>query len=240
MKDFLLQARNLYGINLTPSQQLAFEVYERELLEWNQKINLTAIRDVHGIRVKHFLDSLACLPVMREGPLERVIDVGTGAGLPGFPIKFVQPNVHLTLIESVGKKAAFCLHVAKKLRLEATEVLIDRAESVGQMKSHRQSYDWAVARAVAVLPVLVEYLLPLVRVGGAVIAMKGESAPAEVHDAEYALRILGGQVRKLIPVMLPGVAEERYLVVIDKVAATPEIYPRRVGIPAKKPLLRSP
>ncbi len=238
MKDFVLQARSLFGLNLAPTQQLAFEVYERELLEWNQKINLTAIRDVRGIRIKHFLDSLSCLPVMREGLVDRVIDVGSGAGFPGLPIKIVQPNLHLTVVESVGKKAEFCRHVAKTLRLEPVEILIDRAEAVGKMKIYRQSYDWAVARAVAILPVLAEYLLPLVRVGGGMIAMKGESAPAEVHDAEHALRVLGGRVRKLIPVMLPGVVEQRYLVVIDKVAATPEIYPRRVGLPAKNPLLR--
>lgn len=238
MKDFVLQARSLFGLNLAPPQQLAFEMYERELLEWNQKINLTAIRDARGIRIKHFLDSLSCLPVMREGLLDRVIDVGSGAGFPGLPIKIVQPNLHLTVVESVGKKAEFCRHVAKTLRLEPVEILIDRAEAVGKMKIHRQSYDWAVARAVAILPVLAEYLLPLVRVGGGMIAMKGESAPAEVHDAEHALRVLGGRVRKLIPVMLPGVVEQRYLVVIDKVAATPEIYPRRVGLPAKNPLLR--
>jgi 16S rRNA (guanine527-N7)-methyltransferase len=122
------------------------------------------------------------------------------------------------------------------LGLEGVTILQDRAEAIGQMHRHRQQYDWAVARAVAVLPVLVEYLLPLVHVGGAILAMKGENAPAEAHSAERATQLLGGRLRKLIPITLPGVVEERYLVVIDKIAATPDAYPRRVGTPTKKPL----
>lgn len=120
--------------------------------------------------------------------------------------------------------------------MEGVEVLAARAEEVGQMAAHRQQYDWAVARAVADLPVLAEYLLPLLQVGGHMLAQKGASGPAEVHRSEPALKMLGGQMRQLIPVTLPGVAEERYLVVIDKVAATPGQYPRKPGIPAKKPL----
>jgi 16S rRNA (guanine527-N7)-methyltransferase len=174
--------------------------------------------------------------VMRDTPMERVIDVGTGAGFPGLPLKIIQPNMQLTLIESVGKKVEFCRHIARLLKLENVQVLQDRAEIVGQMPEHRQQYDWALARAVAVLPALVEYLLPLVRMGGAMLAMKGESAPAEAHQSEHATRLLGGHLRKLVPVTLPSVVEERYLVVVDKIAATPQTYPRRVGIPAKKPL----
>jgi 16S rRNA (guanine527-N7)-methyltransferase len=152
-------------------------------------------------------------------------------------LKIIQPAImQLTLIESVGKKADFCRHVIKALKLEGVEVLQERAEAVGRLAGHRESYDWAVARAVASLPVLAEYLLPLVRVGGSMLAMKGESGPAEAQSAEGALRLLGGRLRQLLPVTLPGVAEERFLVIIDKVAATPLTYPRRVGIPAKRPL----
>jgi 16S rRNA (guanine527-N7)-methyltransferase len=165
-----------------------------------------------------------------------VIDVGTGAGFPGLPLKILYPNMHLTLVESVGKKASFCRHIVKTLGLEGVEVIQDRAENVGQMPAHRETYDWALARAVAILPVLAEYLLPLVKVGGAMLAMKGESGPAEAHASEHAARMLGGMLRKLTPVSLPAVAEERYLIVIDKVAATPAGFPRGVGIPAKKPL----
>ena len=239
MKDLANLTRSLLGIQLSSSQLNALERYEQALLMWNANVNLTAIRSSEQIRIKHFLDSLTCLPVMREMPMERVIDIGSGAGFPGLPLKIICPAIQLTLVESVGKKADFCRHIAQTLGLENVNVLQDRAESIGQMAAHRQQYDWAVARAVAVLPVLVEYLLPLVRVGGAMLAMKGEGAPAEVHSAEHATHLLGGRLRKLIPITLPGVVEERYLVVIDKIAATPDSYPRRVGVPTKKPLLRS-
>ncbi len=237
MKEFAQQAYNLLGIRLTPSQVKALEIYEQELLDWNQRFNLTAIQEPDKIRIKHFLDSLTCLYVMRDSPVERVIDVGTGAGFPGLPLKILNPGIQLTLVESVGKKAGFCRHIADTLKLDDVEVIIERAETVGQMPAHRQKYDWAVARAVAVMPVLAEYLLPLVRVGGGMLAMKGESAPAEAHTAEHALRVLGGHLRKLVPVTLPGVVEERYLIVVDKIAATPGAYPRRVGLPAKHPLV---
>jgi 16S rRNA (guanine527-N7)-methyltransferase len=126
--------------------------------------------------------------------------------------------------------------MVKTLGLEQVETLQERAENIGQSLAYREQYDWAVARAVAALPVLAEYLLPLVRIGGRMLAMKGENGPAESHAAEHALQMLGGHLRQLLPVTLPGVAEERYLVIIEKVAATPTRYPRRVGIPSKRPL----
>lgn len=236
MKELSNHARNLLGISLSAAQLNALERYEQELLVWNQRHNLTAIRQPAEIRIKHFLDSLTCLPLLREKPLERVIDIGSGAGFPGLPLKIVHPTMQLTIVESVGKKADFCRHVVQTLGLENVQVLCERAETVGQMSAHRQQYDWALARAVAVLPVLVEYLLPLTRVGGSMLAMKGESAPAEAHAAEHAAHLLGGSLRKLHPITLPGVVEERYLVIIDKIAATPDAYPRRVGAPSKKPL----
>jgi 16S rRNA (guanine527-N7)-methyltransferase len=236
MREFAAQARDIAGVTLTPDQLRAFREYERELLEWNAKFNLTAIDDPQKIRVKHFLDSLTCLLAMGEGCKGRVADVGTGAGFPGIPLKIACPGMRLSLIESVGKKAAFCQHVVELLRLKDVEVFPQRAETLGHDPAHRERYDWAVARAVAALPVLAEYLLPLVRVGGFALAMKGESAPAEAHAAENALRILGGELRRLVPVVLPGVEDERYLVVLEKRAATPAGYPRRVGVPAKRPL----
>jgi len=223
-------------MRLSPAQLTAFETYEQQLMEWNTRYNLTAIKEPEKIRVRHFLDSLTCLEVIRDTPMERMIDIGSGAGFPGLPLKIIYPSIHLTLVDSVGKKTRFCSHTVEALALEGVDVIQERAEVLGQQPEHRQQYDWALARAVAVLPVLVEYLLPLVRVGGSMLAMKGEAAHAEAHSAEHAINVLGGHLREVVRVTLPGIAEEHYLVVIDKVAATPPGYPRRVGVPSKKPL----
>jgi 16S rRNA (guanine527-N7)-methyltransferase len=236
MKELAQQVHALVGIRLTRLQLAALGQYEGLLLEWNSRYNLTAIRDPQEIRARHFLDSLTCLIAMRGTPMERVIDVGSGAGFPGIPLKIACPDMQLTLLESIGKKADFCRQVVQSLNLKAVSVISGRAETLGQASDHRQRYDWALARAVAVMPVLAEYLLPLVKIGGHALAMKGESAPAEAQSAENALRLLGGSLRQLIPVTLPSVVEEHYLVVVDKTASTPAAYPRRVGIPAKKPL----
>ncbi|MGC1376599.1 MAG: 16S rRNA (guanine(527)-N(7))-methyltransferase RsmG [Anaerolineales bacterium] len=236
MEKLIREAQQLFGISLSPKQVTMLAAYERELLEWNAKFNLTAIRDVEGIRTKHFLDSFSAVQAWKANPPTRLVDVGTGAGLPGIALKILYPSMRLTLVESVGKKANFCLHIVKTLALENVEVLAVRAEDVGQMPGHREKYDWAVARAVAAMPVLAEYLLPLVKVGGGILAQKGESGPAEAQAAEKALKMLGGRLRQLVKVELPGVADERYLVIVDKTAATPPGYPRRAGVPAQKPL----
>lgn len=236
MEKFILDAQNLLNLRLTARQVACLQRYETELLDWNSRMNLTAIRDVDGIRSKHFLDSYTCLLAWRDAPPASLIDIGTGAGFPGIPLKILYPTMRLTLVDSIGKKTDFCKHVVKVLDLDQVEVIQARAEELGQQKAHRERYDWAVARAVANLSILAEYLLPLVKVGGAALAQKGESGPAEAHAAENAIRLLGGHLKQLIPVHLPGVAEERFLVIIDKVAATPHNYPRRVGVPAKSPI----
>jgi 16S rRNA (guanine527-N7)-methyltransferase len=236
MEKLIREAQQLFGINLSVKQITLLTTYERELLEWNEKFNLTAIRAVEGIRSKHFLDSFSCVQAWKANPPARLIDVGTGAGFPGLALKILYPAMRLTLVESVAKKAKFCQHIVETLALENVQVLAVRAEQVGQMPAHREKYDWAVARAVASMPVLAEYLLPLVKVGGGILAQKGESGPAEAQAAEKALKMLGGRLRQLVRVELPGVADERYLVIVNKVAATPPGYPRREGVPAQKPL----
>jgi len=236
MEKLVQDLRSLVGIQLTLRQLAAFKKYEDVLLEWNKNINLTAIRDGEGIRNKHFLDSLTCMLAWRDRPPERLIDIGTGAGFPGIPLKIIMPRLQLTLVESVGKKLEFCRHMVEVLGLENVTCLQARAEELGLAREHREKYDWAVARAVANLPVLAEYLLPLVRVGGGMLAQKGETGPAEAHKADHAIHVLGGRIKQLIPVLLPGVTEERFLVVVDKVSATPPGYPRRVGLPAKRPI----
>ena len=229
-------AQALFNIHITGRQVMALVTYEKELLEWNQKFNLTAIRDTESIRTKHFLDSFSCVLAWKASPPDRLIDIGTGAGFPGIPLKILYPNLKLTLVESVGKKAMFCQHIVRVLGLEHVDVIQSRAEDLGQNPQHREKYDWAVARAVANLNVLGEYLIPLVKVGGMMLAQKGESGPAEAQSAEEAMKILGGKLKQLIHVTLPSVAEDRYLVVVEKIAATPPKYPRKPGIPMKQPL----
>jgi 16S rRNA (guanine527-N7)-methyltransferase len=236
MEKLTREASSLFGIHLNKNQVAALELFSRELLDWNQKFNLTAIRDAESIRTKHFLDSFSCVLAWKNSPPNCLIDIGTGAGFPGLPLKILYPRMQLTLVESVGKKAGFCRHMVEMLELREVEVLQIRAEDAGQMEAHREHYDWAVARAVANLPVLAEYLLPLVHMGGTMLAQKGESGPAEAHGAEKVIKLMGGHIRQLLPVTLPGVVEERYLVLVDKIATTPPGYPRNPGIPAKKPL----
>src|SRR5687768_16005537 len=236
MEKLIQDARELFNVHLTRRQVMALTTYEKELLEWNQKFNLTAIRDTESIRTKHFLDSFSCVLAWNASPPNHLIDIGTGAGFPGVPLKILYPNLKLTLVESVGKKAKFCQHITRLLGLEDVNIIQARAEDLGQNMQHREKYDWAVARAVANLNVLSEYLIPLVRIGGSMLAQKGESGPAEAQSAEKAMELLGGKLKQLIPINLPGVADDRYLVVVDKVAATPPKYPRKPGVPVKQPL----
>lgn len=236
MNDFHLATQEYANINLTPKQLSSLAIYEQALIEWNTRVNLTAVDEPEKIRTKHFLDSLTCFRAMQDTPMERVIDLGTGAGFPGLPLKIIFPWMRLTLVDSVRKKTDFCEYIVNELGLTEVDIIQDRAEIIGQTAAHREQYDWALARSVAVMPVLMEFLLPLAVIGGKVLAMKGENAPAETQNAEHAIQMLGGHLQKLLPISLPGVADQRYLVVIDKVAATPHKYPRRVGRPAKKPL----
>ncbi|MDY6877037.1 MAG: 16S rRNA (guanine(527)-N(7))-methyltransferase RsmG [Chloroflexota bacterium] len=238
MDPLVAGAREL-GITLTNHHLVALETYYRELVAWNERFNLTAITDWEGVMIRHFLDSLSCLKALPRAELAtgtRVIDVGTGAGFPGLLLKTVCPGMQLTLLEATGKKVTFLEHVVRVLGLRGVEVIHGRAEELGRDPAHREQYDWALARAVAEMPTLAEYMLPLVRVGGAMLAQKGEGATAEVHGADTAILALGGRVRQLVPVELRGLAETRYLVVVDKIAATLERYPRRPGVPHKRPL----
>ena len=193
------EAANTFGLTHTPAQLHSLEGYADELVAWNQKYNLTSITTAEDIRVKHFLDSLSCRLAMQDAPAGRMIDVGTGAGFPGLPLKVLYPHMQLTLVESVAKKTAFLSHIVQDLGLDAVEVITERAEAIGQQPAHRAQYDWALARAVASLPILLEYLLPLVKVGGRVVAQKGESAPQELEESQTALEILGGDAGGTYP-----------------------------------------
>mgnify|MGYP001175616327 FL=1 len=232
------QAQSLFGVVLNEAQVAQFADYEAMLLDWNARFNLTAIRDLEGIRLKHFLDSLSCVmafPSELDEP--NIIDVGTGAGFPGLPLKIVYPKSFLTLVESIKKKAAFCGELTRVLGLKRVLISSERAETLGQDWEHREFYDIALARAVAAMPTLVEYLLPLVKVGGRAIIQKGSSAKDQADAARNAIRLFGGKLNEIIPVELPGVDGERFLVVIEKIKPTPAEFPRAIGVPSKSPIL---
>lgn len=238
--DLLLKGAQALRMDVESEHVKAFQIYYDELLTWNQKFNLTAITEYENAQIRHFLDSLTCLLAMEtESPLgqQSLIDVGTGAGFPGLVLKIVRPDIQLTLLDSTAKKTRFLKHLVQRLGLQGVTVLHGRAETLGQDPKHRERYDWTVARAVAEMPILAEYLLPLTKIGGGALAQKGEDAPAEVQRAEYAIAQFGGRIRKLMPVEMHGLAETRYLVLMDKVAASPAKYPRRPGMPSKRPLL---
>ena len=225
------------GLTLSKEQLTAFETYRRELLEWNRRINLTRIIEPEEIITKHFLDSLSVGPVLQKLPnADSVVDVGSGAGFPGLPLKIVLPQLSVTLLETTGKKTKFLEHVIQLLDLRGVTILTVRAEDAGRQRGHREQYHVAVARAVAALPVLAEYLLPLVKVGGWVIAQKGQHPTQETQSAANALGILGGKLRQVQPVQVPGLPDERHLIIIEKVKPTPPQYPRRAGTPTKKPI----
>lgn len=240
--DRLKSGAQSLGLTLTDQQLATFQVYYQELVGWNKKFNLTAITEYDQVQVRHFVDSLSCLLAMprplcsAEGRPLRCIDVGSGAGFPGLPLKIYCSHLELVLLEATAKKVGFLEHVVDHLGMESVLPLWGRAEEVAHDPDHREAYDLVVARAVAELSVLAEYTLPLCRPGGRIVAQKGGSAQEEAQSAAHAFSLLGGRLRKVIPVELQGLAEDRHLVVIDKVARTPERYPRRPGIPSKRPL----
>ncbi len=236
MLDLKQLAADLFGITLTDEQLEQFDTYTRELLEWNEKINLTAIKTPQEVLVRHHLDSLSIVLGAEMRPNTRVIDVGTGAGFPGLALKIAYPFLDVTLLEATGKKVKFLEHVIATLGLSDVRGLHARAEEAGHMPDQRGQYHLVLARAVARLPALCEYMLPLVKVGGRCIAMKGATAFEEVEMSADALRILGGRVDDVIEVKLPTVDEPHWLIVIDKVRETPAPYPRKPGTPTRKPL----
>lgn len=228
-----------FNIQLTAEQLEQLSIYERLLLEWNGRMNLTAVRDSAGIQIRHFLDSLSggLIPHIGQGPLS-MIDVGTGAGFPGLPLKIVYPHIQLTLTDSVARKTRFLEAVVAELGLDHVSVLAERAETLGQSIEHREQHDIALARSVAFMPVLLEYLLPLTKVGGRTICFKGDNAKQEYTDGEFAREQLGGGAPEFIEVRLPEHENVHYLVIYQKTGQTPNKYPRCPGRPLKKPLIQ--
>ncbi|MBO1437364.1 16S rRNA (guanine(527)-N(7))-methyltransferase RsmG [Meiothermus sp. CFH 77666] len=234
-RKLLLDSAMAFGVNLEPALPRFELLYER-LVEASATTNLTAIRDERGIVLKHFVDSLSCLKSSKlEGPL-RVIDVGTGAGFPGLPLKMVRPELEMTFLDATQKKIAFIEEVCRAMNLAQTHCIWGRAEELGHNPAHRETYDRALSRAVSALNTLSELCLPLVKVGGFMIAQKSQRVEGELEQAQAAIRKLGGTVQEVISFKLPGLGELRTLVVIEKTSPTPPAYPRRAGVPAKNPL----
>ncbi len=233
-EQLLAETALAWGLPLTSAQLAQFQLYADELAAYNAHTNLTAITERGAVYVRHFLDSLALARHWGAAP-DSLIDLGSGAGFPGLPLKLLRPELALTLVDSVGKKTAFLAHVADRLGLEDVRVITARAEELGRDRREREGYAVVTARAVADLRILAEYGLPLLRVGGRLLAPKGAGAEAEAAAASRAIGLLGGALLGVEPVELPGV-EPRALVVIAKVARTDPRYPRPVGIPARKPL----
>lgn len=229
-------AKATFNLDLTSQQAQQFEQYHQLLDEWGEQMNLTTISDPDEVIIRHFLDSLSLVDVIGFDDGDKLIDVGTGAGFPGLALAIAFPKIHVTLLDSVQKKLNFLQAVIDKLQLANVRTLHMRAEDAGNHPEHREQYDIVTARAVALLPVLLEYTIPLAKVGGFLVAMKGESAEREVEEAKRALFILKGEAKPVYEYQLPQVERSHFLVTIEKTDKTPRNYPRQAGIPKKKPI----
>ncbi len=236
MKNKIISGAESYGLNLSDSQAQQFVDYMSLLREWNEKINLTAITEPEEVITKHFLDSMSvyATPYVKEGT--SVIDVGTGAGFPGLVMKIAKPGIKLTLLDSLAKRLNFLQTVCEETNITDVEFVHSRAEDGGQNPAYREKFDVAIARAVANMSTLSEYLLPFVKVGGHFIAMKGPLADEELANAKKAIATLGGEIAEVAEVDVPFTDLHHRIVVVKKVKPTPKGYPRKAGTPSKKPL----
>ena len=221
------------GIKLPDEQLNEFYEYMQLLLEWNEKMNLTAITDPEEVIKKHFVDSITIKKYIKEE--NRLIDVGTGAGFPGIPLKIVDKSIKLTLLDSLNKRINFLNEIIEKLNLKEVNTIHSRAEEYAKNKV-RESYDVAVSRAVADLPILLEYLMPYVKLNGICICMKGPKAQEELERSKKAINILGGKLEKFEKITIDE-EMERNLIIIRKIKDTPNKYPRKAGIPTKNPIV---
>jgi 16S rRNA (guanine527-N7)-methyltransferase len=236
----LIEGAGKLGIEFNARQVKQFELYYRELIEWNKKMNLTAITDYSSIQVKHFLDSLTITLVLSQEEMQRpdfdIIDIGTGAGFPGVPLKILLSQPRLVLIEPTTKKTAFLRHIIDKLDLENIEIVNSRAEEAAHLSAYREQFALVLSRAVASLPELVELTLPFCRIGGRFIAQKKGDIDEEVNGAKKAIATMGGTLNRIKKIELDEFDDARYLVIIDKIHPTPNKYPRRAGLPKRRPI----
>lgn len=234
LKEQLEQELQKIHIEIKEEQKEAFMTYMNLLIEWNKKMNLTAIKEPEEVISKHFVDSLTILSYIKEE--DSIIDVGTGAGFPGIPIKIMSPSNKVVLLDSLNKRLLFLEEVIQSLELQGIELVHARAEEGGQNKKYRETFDIATSRAVAPLNILAEYLLPFVKVNGHCIIMKGSNAKEEIEASKEAIKILGGTIENIEELVLPNTNIERSIIILKKIKNTPISYPRKAGTPSKNPL----
>ena len=223
-----------FGIELSEKEQNNFYNYMKLLLDWNEKINLTAITEPKEVITKHFVDSLSITPYINEN--DRILDIGTGAGFPGIPLKIVLEKNEITLLDSLNKRINFLNEVIEKLELKNIQAIHGRAEEFNKIDGNRESYDIVVSRAVAKLNVLLEYMLPFVKLNGRCICMKSADIDEELKEAKNAIKILGGEIEKIDEITLKNTDIKRKIIVIKKINNTPNKYPRKAGTPTKEPI----
>ncbi|WP_025027518.1 16S rRNA (guanine(527)-N(7))-methyltransferase RsmG [Caldalkalibacillus mannanilyticus] len=225
------------GIILSAKQLDQFQLYFSLLVEWNEKMNLTAITSQEEVYLKHFFDSISAAFYFDFTPDYSIVDVGAGAGFPSLPLKICFPHLKVTIVDSLNKRIQFLHHLAEQLGLKNTQFFHSRAEEFAQQKEHREQYDVAMARAVARLNILSELCLPLVKKEGHFIGMKGMKGEDELSEAKKAIQILGGSIQKVSTFQLPEEEADRTIIVIDKIKESPKKYPRKPGIPNKQPIV---
>lgn len=226
------------GISLTEEQTEQFMLYYEKLIEVNRVMNLTAITEFEDVMRKHFLDSLTLVKAADIKNVKRVLDLGTGAGFPGIPLKIAFPDTEFVLLDSLNKRVKFLHDIIELCRLKKIQAVHGRAEELAGKKEYRESFDLCVSRAVANLSSLSEYCLPYVEKGGLFVSYKSGNIQEELEAAGYAIQILGGRIKDTVKFKLPGSDMDRSLVVIEKIRETPARYPRRAGIPSREPLVR--
>lgn len=236
LEELLVMGAAGFGVHLGKNEATLYFKYLHQLLEWNEKVNLTAIKAPDEIIIKHFLDSISLLPYIQQKDKIRLLDVGSGAGFPGVPLKIANPEIDVVLLDSLKKRILFLDSLITELNLNGVTTVHGRAEDYGHYKGYREGFNVVTSRAVAKLSVLAELCLPFVRIGGVFAAYKGPRGKEEIIEAENALKILGGKLTKMTEINLPGLEDKRILIIVVKEKKTPDKYPRKAGTPERNPL----